>query len=75
MPATGIFHLQDEADIGGYPFLDVFIAFRVKTTRIFFSYNNVLQSVGAAGNNFFTAYPYPMKPRFFRLGLVWYFYD
>jgi len=75
MPATGVFHLQDEADIGRYPFLDVFIAFRVKTTRIFFSYNNVLQSVGAAGNNFFTAYPYPMKPRFFRLGLVWYFYD
>lgn len=75
MPATGVFHLQDETDIGGYPFLDVFIAFRVKTTRIFASYNNILQSVGAAGNNFFTANPYPMKPRFFRLGVVWYFYD
>lgn len=75
MPATGIFHLQDETDVGGYPFVDVFIAFRVKTTRIFASYNNVLQSVGFAGNNFFTANPYPMKPRYFRIGLVWYFYD
>lgn len=75
MPATGTFHLQDQNDVGGYPFLDVFFAFRIKTTRIFASYNNVLQSVGFAGNNFFTADPYPMKPRHFRLGLVWFFYD
>lgn len=75
MPATGVFHLQDENDVGMYPFLDVFMAFKIKTTRIFASYNNVLQSVGFAGNNFFTADPYPMKPRHFRLGIVWYFYD
>jgi hypothetical protein len=75
MPATGVFHLQDENDLGMYPFVDVFIAFRIKTTRIFASYNNILQSVGFAGNNFFTADPYPMKPRHFRLGVVWFFYD
>jgi len=75
MPATGIFHLQDKNDVGSYPFVDVFIAFRIKTTRIFASYNNILQSVGFAGNDFFTANPYPMKPRHFRLGLVWFFYD
>ena len=75
MPATGIFHLQDDADLGLYPFVDVFLAFEIKTTRIFVSYNNVLQSVGFAGNDFFTANPYPMKPRFFRLGVTWYFYD
>jgi hypothetical protein len=75
MPATGVFFLQDEMDVGGYPFLDVFITFRVKQTRLYASYNNVLQSIGFAGNNFFTAQPYPMKPRHFKLGLVWYFYD
>jgi hypothetical protein len=75
MPATGIFHLQDQNDVGVYPFLDVFFAFSIKSTRIFASYNNVLQSVGFAGNDFFTADPYPMKPRHFRLGVVWYFYD
>jgi hypothetical protein len=74
MPATGIFH-QDKNDVGAYPFLDVFFAFRIKTTRIFASYNNLLQSVGFAGNDFFTADPYPMKPRHFRLGVIWYFYD
>lgn len=75
MPATGIFHLQDNTDLGFYPFVDVFFSFRIKTTRLFASYNNVLQSIGFAGNDFFTAVPYPMKPRYFRLGVVWYFYD
>ena len=75
MPATGVFHLQDEMQVGGYPFVDVFIAFHVKQTRLYASMNNVLQSVGFAGNDFFTAQPYPMKPRYFKLGLVWYFYD
>ena len=75
MPATGVFHLQDETKLGGYPFVDVFLSFHIKTTRLYASYNNLLQSVGFAGNDFFTAQPYPMKPRYFRLGLVWYFYD
>jgi len=75
MPATGIFHLQNETDLGLYPFVDVFLAFEIKSTRLFVSYNNVLQSVGFAGNDFFTASPYPMKPRHFRLGVTWYFYD
>lgn len=75
MPATGVFHLQDSYDVGGFPFLDVFLAFRVKRTRMFFSYNNILHGLGFIGNSFFTAYNYPMKPRNFRLGLVWTFYD
>lgn len=75
MPATGVFYLQDEYDVGGYPFLDVFFAFRVSRTRIFVSYNNLLYGVGFVGNNFFTTYQYPMKPRTVRVGLVWTFYD
>jgi hypothetical protein len=75
MPATGIFHLQDEYEVGGYPFLDVFLAFRVARTRIFVSYSNLLHGIGFVGNNYFTTYRYPMKPRNIRLGLVWTFYD
>ena len=75
MPATGVFHLQDEAKVGGYPFLDVFLAFRVQRTRIFVSYNNLLHGMGFVGNDFFTAYRYPMRPRHFKMGLVWNFYD
>lgn len=75
MPVTGVFYLQDEYDVGGYPFLDLFLAFRVQRTRIYVSYNNLLHGVGFVGNNYFTTYRYPMKPRTFRFGLVWTFYD
>jgi hypothetical protein len=75
MPATGLFHLQDEYNVGGFPFLDAFLAIRIKRTRIYVSLNNVLQGFRFVGENFFTAYNYPMKPRNFRAGLVWTFYD
>lgn len=75
MPATGIFYLQDDNELGGYPFLDVFLAFRVQRTRMFVSYNNIFQSMQFTGNNFFTTNHYPLKPRHFRIGLVWTFYD
>ena len=75
MPATGAFFLQDERYVGGYPFLDIFITFRIQRTRIFASANNVLAGAQFLGNNYFTAYRYPYKPRNFRLGLVWTFYD
>jgi len=75
MPATGIFYHQNESDVGSYPFLDVFFAFKIARTRIFASYNNVLSGGAFLGNNYFTTYRYPMKPRHFRMGLVWTFYD
>jgi hypothetical protein len=75
MPATGVFYLQDEYDVGGYPFLDVFLAFKIARTRIFVSYNNLFHGGQFLGNNYFTTYLYPMKPRYFRLGLEWTFYD
>jgi hypothetical protein len=74
MPPTGVFHLQDEQEVGGYPFLDVFIAFRIARTRIFASYNNLLHG-SLLGNNYFTANRYPVKPRNMKIGLVWTFYD
>ena len=75
MPPTGVYYLQNDRDVGGYPFLDVFLALRIKRTRIFVSWNNLLQGVGLIGNNYFTTYRYPMKPRHIRFGLVWTFYD
>jgi len=75
MPPTGVFHLQNERFVGGYPFLDLFLAFRIKRTRFFVSWNNLLHGLWIIGNNYFTTYRYPMKPRNVRLGLVWTFYD
>ena len=73
MPVTGIFYLQNDQTIGGYPFLDPFVAIRIKRTRIFFSYTNSL--AGLVSNNYFTAAGYPTKPGTFRFGLAWTFYD
>ncbi len=73
MPATGVFYLQNEETLGGYPFADAFLGIRIKRTRIFASYNNGL--AGIVGNNYFTAAGYPTKPAFFRFGLAWTFYD
>lgn len=75
MPATGIYYQQNASDLGGYPFLDVFFAFKIARTRIFASLNNLLSGGEFLGNNYFTTYRYPMKPRHFRLGLEWTFYD
>jgi hypothetical protein len=75
MPATGVFHLQNDYEVGGFPFLDVFIAFRVSRARLFVSYNNLLHGGKVVGNNYFTTYRYPMRPRNLKLGLVWTFYD
>jgi len=75
MPATGVFYLQDDRKTGGYPFLDAFFAWRIKRTRFFVSWNNLLSGPTLLGNNYFSTYSYPMKPRNVRFGLVWTFYD
>ncbi|MEX0983368.1 MAG: putative porin [Bacteroidales bacterium] len=73
MPVTGVFYLQNNRTLGGYPFADAFLGIRIKRTRIFASYNNGL--AGIVGNNYFTVAEYPAKPAFFRFGLAWTFYD
>ncbi len=73
MPATGVFYLQNDAQIGGFPFADAFLGARIKRTRIFISYNNGL--AGIVSNNYFTAAEYPTKPGFIRFGVAWTFYD
>lgn len=75
MPSSSVFHLQDTYTLGGFPYLDVFLAFRVKRTRIFASYSNLLHGLSFIGNNYFTTPLYPTKPRNLRFGLVWIFYD
>jgi hypothetical protein len=72
MPATGIFYLQHEVKIGGYPYSDAFLAFRIKRTRLYGSYNNAFSLIS---NNYFTAAGYPTKPAYIRFGLAWTFYD
>jgi hypothetical protein len=72
MPAIGIFYLQNDEKIGGYPYADAFLAFRIKRVRLFGSYSNGFSLIN---NNYFTAAGYPTKPAYVRFGLAWTFYD
>ncbi len=72
-PATGFFYLQNEKQIGNYPYMDLFANLKLKRTRVFFQYMNI----GSLFLNqpYFTAYHYPMNRATFRLGVAWSFYN
>ena len=73
MPAIGQYHIQEEEEIGNYPFLDVFLNVKLKRTRFFLKYEHVAS--GLLGENYFTVLHYPMNQRVFKFGLSWTFYD
>jgi len=73
MPAVREFYLQDEVKTGGYPFLDVFLALKVKRANVFLQYVNVL---GLTGNyNYLTVPHYPLRDPRFYFGVSWRFYQ
>lgn len=73
MPATGRFYRQDQISTGNYPFLNVFLNFKVKRTRVFVMLDHL--NAKLMGYNFDMIPSYPMNIRMFRYGLAWTFYD
>jgi hypothetical protein len=76
MPATGRFFRQ-EISTGNYPFINVFLNFKVKRTRVFLMMDHVNYGMmgNKIGNNYDMIPNYPMNIRMFRYGLAWTFYD
>lgn len=72
MPATGRFYRQ-EVSTGNYPFINVFLNFKVKRTRAFIMFDHV--NAGMLGNNYDMIPLYPMTLRMLRYGLAWTFYN
>jgi len=72
MPATGRFYRQ-EISTGNYPFVNVFLNFKVKRTRAFIMFDHV--NAGMMGNNYDMIPLYPMTLRMLRYGLAWTFYN
>jgi hypothetical protein len=72
-PATGLFHLQDDVRIGGFPYIDAYASLRLKRTKVFFKMNNI--GTEFIDKAYFTVPHYPMNRRTFRLGVSWAFYD
>ena len=69
MPATRTFYLQNEVQIGNYPFIDLAIALKVKKANIYVAYSNMFLLTG--NYNSFIAPHYPMRDSKFFIGVNW----
>ena len=73
MPATGIFYRQITQTAGDYPFINVFLNFKVKRTRLFVMFDHV--NAKLMGYHYEMVPTYPMNIRTLRYGFSWTFYD
>jgi len=73
MPATGRFYRQDVVSAGDYPYVNVFLNFKVKRTRVFVMFDHV--NYGLMSTSYDMIPSYPMNIRMLRYGLSWTFYD
>ncbi len=72
-PSTGLFYLQNETELGNYPYIDIYATLRLKRTKVFFKYMNV--GTHFLDGVYMTTPTYPMNRATFRLGVSWAFYD
>ncbi|MBK7131474.1 MAG: putative porin [Bacteroidales bacterium] len=73
MPAIGRFYRQDQISTGNYPFVNLFLNFKVKRTRVFVMLDHL--NAKLMGYKYDMIPSYPMNVRMFRYGLAWTFYD
>lgn len=69
MPATCTFHLQNEVEIGNFPFIDLSVALKVKKAHIFAVYSNMFLLTG--NYDAFIAPHYPMRGSKVFIGINW----
>ena len=69
MPAIRTFYLQNEVQIGNFPFIDMAIALKVKKAHIYVAYSNMFLLTG--NYNSFIAPHYPMRDSRIFIGVNW----
>ena len=69
MPATRTFYLQNEVEIGNFPFIDLALAIKVKKAHIYAAYSNMFLLTG--NYNSFIAPHYPMRDSKIFIGVNW----
>ncbi len=69
MPATRTFYLQNEVQIGNFPFIDLAVTLKVKKAHIFVAYNNMFLLTG--NYDAFIAPHYPMRSSKIFIGINW----
>ena len=73
VPATCAYFRQNIKPTGNYPYLDAFLNFKIRRTRIFLMLEHF--NSGFNGYNYFMVPGYPVNVRTFRYGIAWTFYD
>ena len=71
-PLISEFYLQNDREYGGFPLLDFFVNFKVKTMRVFFKLEHFNSSFSE--KNYYSAPTYPYRDFVVRFGLVWNFF-
>ena len=69
LPATRSFFLQNEVEIGNFPFIDLAIALKVQKANVFVSYSNMMLLTGNYES--FIAPHYPMRDSKIFFGVNW----
>ncbi len=71
LPVNRTFYLQDDTEIGNYPFVDVYLAAQIKKVRVLAKLTHLNQSF--SGYNYLNFPGYPHFDRQLRLGVNWTF--
>lgn len=71
-PALGVFHNQNDREIGNYPYLDAFVNLQWKRASIFVKYLNAAQ--GWPDGDYFSAHHYIRPESAIKIGVHWPFY-
>lgn len=67
-PATATFANQQEVKLGNYPFMNLYVNFKLSKTRFYVMMSHINQGI-FGGNNYFSAVNYPLNPRRLQLGV------
>lgn len=73
MPGLGVYNVQEDRTVGGYPWVDAYITANVKKFNGFLKFTHV--NDGFWGYQYEMLPNYPMAPRALRMGVAWRFYD
>ena len=72
-PALSEFHIQNDRQVGNYPYLDVFLNLRVKKLRAFVKFTHI--NAGWLGYSYYMVPNYPANDFAWKFGVNWAFLD
>ncbi len=72
-PVLAEFYVQNEQELGGIPYFDIFFNARVKQIRFYFKYEN-FGALFSSKKEYFAAPGYPYRDAVVRFGIVWNFF-